>query len=104
MVLVALVAACGGPRTASLADLTWEMEDYHGDEVRTSGVVIGFDESDGALEEHYVIQDADANRVKLLPAEVAQPFAGRTVTVSGAFEYDPERGRLLHIETIEPAG
>lgn len=103
LALAAAVVACGA-RSVPLAELAVEMERYDGDEITTSGVVVEFDETDGALERHFVIQDASDNRVQLLPDEVAEPHAGSAVTVTGEFEFDPERGRLLHVETIEPAG
>lgn len=102
--LAAAAVACGGPRTVSLEALTWDTDRYAGSEVTTSGVVVEFTTDDGATQRHYVIQDADANRVQLVPGEAAEPHVGQTVEVTGSFDFDPDRGRLLEVETIAPAG
>lgn len=104
-VLLLLVAtACGGTGSVPLADLALEQERYDGERVTTSGVVIAIGEDGGPYGRQYAIQDADANRVRLLPDHVAEPHVGSTVTVTGEFEYDPGQGRLLHAETIVGAG
>lgn len=87
-----------------MTELARNTDDYDGREVVTHGVVMEFGADEGALERHFVLQDADVNRVQLLPDAVAEEHVGRTVEVLGEFEFDPNRGRLLHIETIEPLG
>lgn len=84
-----------------LEDLASEMDAYDGQEVTTHGLVSEFDEDDGALARHFVVQDAEDNRVQLLPDEQAEPHVGSMVEVVGEFELDPQRGRLLHVESIE---
>ncbi len=103
-VLAVLAVASAGcaPDVVPLEDLAVEMQEYDGEEVTTHGVVAEFDEDDGALEHHYVIQDGDANRVQLVPDDAAAPHVGDMTEVVGTFEFDPDRGRLLHIESIEP--
>lgn len=85
----------------SLTELAVNSDFYDGQEVVASGIVLEFGSEDGPVEHHYVLQDADVNRVQLLPADAAAPHAGSAVEVVGEFEYDEERGRRLHIDTIE---
>lgn len=101
--LLLVLGGCGGARSVALADLAFEPERYDGDAVTTSGVVVEFDEDDGALVRHFVIQDTDANRVKLLPDEEAEPFVGRIVRVTGQFSFDESTGRAIQVEEISPA-
>jgi hypothetical protein len=101
--LAVTLSACGTP-TVSLSELALEAEQYDGHDVVAHGVVQEFGAADGATERHFVIQDAEATRVRLLPDEAAEPHVGSAVTVTGEFEFDPERGRLLHVEDIERAG
>jgi hypothetical protein len=102
--LLAVLGACGGTRSVSLADLAAEPERYAGDEVTTTGVVVEFDEDDGALQRHFVIQDDAAKRVKVLPEDAAEPHVGRVVRASGRFRFDESTGRVLEVEEIGPAG
>lgn len=95
-----LLAACGG-RTVALSDLAVEMDRYDGEDVTTRGVVVELGGGDADYERYFVIQDRDQNRVRLLPDEEAEPYAGAPVEVAGTFEFDPDQGRLLHIDTIE---
>ena len=44
----------------------------------------------------------DQNRVLLVPADVAKGFVGSRVEVTGMFEFDAARGRLLWVEAIAP--
>lgn len=104
LVAAVLAVGCGGPRAVSLAELAFEMERHDGDEVVTQGVVMAFDGQDGAPERHVVIQDAQMNRVELIPRERAEPYLGSTVEVAGDFEFDPDRGRRLHIDRIDELG
>lgn len=62
-----LVADRGGsgPADLTLARLSFGQEDYDGEHVRTGGVVRRFGPEDGATRLHFVIEDADANRVEL---------------------------------------
>jgi hypothetical protein len=102
--LVMVATGCSrGPQRVSLADLAAEPERYHGQAVETAGVVIEFGPEQGALSRHYVVQDAEANRVELEPEEAVSPHVGATVRVIGPFEYSETTGRILHIDTIEPA-
>lgn len=100
--LAVLVAGCGGTPAVSLEDLTFNTDEYVGQEVVAHGVVTEFGDEDSEYGRYYVLQDADANRVQLLPPEAAEPHAGSTVEVVGEFDFDPERGRMLHVDTIEP--
>lgn len=95
----AALVACSGPDTVPLADLVLDAEEHTGQEIVVQGVVVstGTDEADGAL---LVLRDQDDNRVQLLPPDVAAPHTGSAVKVRGTFDFDPDRGRLLHIESI----
>lgn len=101
--LAVALAACGTP-TVPLEELAVEAEQYDGQEVTTHGVVAEYGEDDGAVERHFVIQDADDNRVRLVPDGSAEEHVGSPVEVSGTFDYDQTRGRSLRIDSIERAG
>jgi predicted small lipoprotein YifL len=103
-VLLAALAGCGGPRVVPLSEFVANPDYYDGREVVAHGVVLEFGDDDGPVEHHYVIQDSDVNRVQLLPNEAAEPHVGSVVEVAGEFEFDPDRGRLLHVERIESVG
>lgn len=101
VVLLVVLTACGGPRGVSLTELAVNSEFYDGKDVVASGVVREFGVDDDGIEHHFVLQDAEVNRVQLLPADVAAPHTGSAVEVVGEFAYDEDRGRRLHIDTIE---
>lgn len=101
MALVLLLAACGGPRVVPLSELAHNADSYDGRRIIAHGVVMEFGDDDGDIERHYVIQGPDVNRVQLLPTEAAESYVGSVVEVVGEFEFDPDRGRLLHVESIE---
>lgn len=101
MALVLLLAGCGGPRVVPLSDLAANAEDYDGRAVVAHGVVVEFGDEGGAVDRYFVMQDHNDNRVQLLPDEAAEPHVGSVVEVVGEFEFDPDRGRLLHVESIE---
>lgn len=101
MTLALLLAGCGGPRVVPLSELAANADYYDGRMVIAHGVVLEFGADDDDVEHHFVIQDQDVNRVQLLPNEAAEPHVGAVVEVLGEFEFDPDRGRLLHIESIE---
>lgn len=102
LLLALALAACGGPRGVSLTELAVNADYYDGRAVVAHGVVLEFGSEDGPVERHYVLQDADVNRVELLPPELARPHVGSAVEVVGEFQYDEERGRRLQVDTIEP--
>jgi hypothetical protein len=95
-----VLGACGGPVGTTLEELTFDTASYEGRDVSVTGIVVEFDESDGALERHIVIEDSRNNRVQLEPLEVAEPFVGSAVEVTGAFRFDPSVGRILEVEDI----
>lgn len=101
MALAVALAGCGGPRGVSLTELAINAPEYDGQEVEVSGVVREFGDDEGPVEHHYVLQDADVNRVQLLPDEEAAPHVGSAVRVIGTFSYADDRGRALQIDTIE---
>jgi hypothetical protein len=102
----ALLAGCsnnsGRPVRASLAELVADQDDYDGRRVETAGVVRRFGEADGATRLHYVVEDQRANRVAIVPNEVAEPHTGRQVVVVGLFRFSEAQGRSIEIERIEP--
>lgn len=97
--VIALGAGCGPP-SVSLAELVTEQRTYDGEEIVVRGVVIDVDQE--GVRRHAVIQDQNANRVEVAPFEKAKPHVGSIVEVTGEFEFDPNRGRVLHVDSIEP--
>lgn len=110
LVLLVLLGACGlfGPESVQLRELAIHAEDYDGTTVETVGLVREFgaageeddDGDDGDVVHHFVIEDADQNRVEVLPPEAAEPFVGQPVRIVGEFDFDPNRGRAIHVEEI----
>lgn len=100
-----LAAACGGERepvTVPLSRLVAERESYEGRRVETRGTVEAFGE-EGATR-HYVVADARANRVQLLPEDAVAEHVGREVIVVGEFGFDEQSGRFIWVERIRTAG
>jgi hypothetical protein len=89
------------PVRVSLAELVEEQNGYQGRRVQTAGVVRRFDEAGGATKLHYVIEDEHANRVAILPNDIAERHTGQRVLVVGAFRFSEGRGREIEIERIE---
>jgi hypothetical protein len=85
--------------TIDLAGLVSRQQDFAGDEVRTSGTVTRFVDAAGT---YYVLQDAQQDRVELLPPSKAGAFDGRTVTVTGRFHVSSSIGRFIRVELIKP--
>lgn len=100
-----LFAGCGngsgGPVRASLAELVAEQEDYADRQVETVGVVRRFGETEGATRLHFVVEDRQANRVALIPNDVAERHVGQEVVVVGSFQFSERDGRSIEIERIE---
>lgn len=100
-----LFAGCsdrsGGPVRATLAELVAEQQDYEGRRVETVGVVRRFGEVEGATRLHYLVEDQQANRVALVPNELAERHAGQEVVVVGPFQFSERDGRSIEIERIE---
>jgi hypothetical protein len=92
-----LQGGCGGagPSEVPLAVLAAEPRSFDGRLVRTRGVVRSVEEP-----LHYWIEDADFNRVQLVPPESAEPYLGRDVLVSGRFSYAQRAGRRIEVEDI----
>lgn len=100
-----LAAACGGERelvTVSLSRLVADQGSYEGRRVETRGRVEAFGEE--AAARHYVVEDARANRVQLLPEDAAAEYLGREVIVVGEFGFDERRGRFVRVDRIRAAG
>jgi hypothetical protein len=103
--LVVALAACGGgePRAVSLAELALAAEDYDGEVVETVGVVRAFTEAeDDAVQDHFAVEDADHNRVELVPHAAVEPHVDDEVRVVGTFAFSTETGRRLEVDEIEP--
>ncbi len=100
-ITVAAIAACGStsPTDVTLAALAAEQERYDGRTVTTEGTVTAIRDAP-ADEPYYVLQDQSRNRVRLVPADVAQPHDGDLVQVTGTFRFIADRGRELQIEEI----
>ena len=102
--LVLWLAACaaGEPQAVGLDELAFDAEGYDGEVVETVGVVREFTEAeDDAARDHFVIEDADHNRVELVPHEDVAPHVDAEVRVVGAFTFDVERGRRIEVDEIE---
>jgi len=99
-----LFAGCGGSGSGhvSLARLAVNQEAYLGQRLSTSGTVEEQTNVDGS--HYYVLADASQNLVILVPSRVARRYAGRRVSVSGRFGFDPHIGRLIRIGRIVPGG
>jgi hypothetical protein len=81
----------------SLSLLLMQQEIYQGQRVHSSGVVRGF-----ADPEHYWIEDNQLRRVAIEPSSQALPWLGQVVEVFGRFQFYPEQGRLIELDTIRP--
>lgn len=100
VVLLGVLGAGCGPSNVAVAELVTDHEAYDGEEIVVRGVVVDIDRDD--VRRHAVVQDQNANRVELAPFEEAEPHVGSIVEVTGEFEFDPDRGRVMHIDSIEP--
>ncbi len=65
--------------------------------MRTDGVVRAIRDTSG---DYFVLEDAQHDRVQLLPASRAAPFDGQRVEVLGTFRFDQTSGRRVEIATI----
>lgn len=99
-IVVVGVSACGGSGPVSLARLAGNQDAYVGKEVTTSGRVEEQTNVDGS--HYYVLADRAQDLVILVPAGRARRFAGRNVSVSGRFGFNPRAGRLIRIARISP--
>jgi hypothetical protein len=86
------------PVDVTLASLAHYQDAYQGKLVRTEGVVGMFQ-----APLHYWIEDNQANRVALEPADRAAPLVGLEVQVVGRFHSDDRTGRVIHINEIAPS-
>ncbi len=99
--VVLLAGACRGqqePITVPLSDLVAEQESYEGTKVETRGTVRVLDEE--TANRHYVLEDARANRVQLVPESMAAEYVGGEVVVRGEFGFDETSGRFIRIQRI----
>lgn len=80
-----------------MAQLSAQQERYAGAQITTSGRVQAFTDSGGT---YYVLTDEAENRVALAPTEDAAGYSGKQVTVTGRFDFSPEQGRRIQIDTI----
>lgn len=78
-----------------------DQESYEGELVTTEGVVTAVSDAPGGGAYH-VLEDADANRVLLVPDSVAARYVGQRVSVTGRFTFDPDQGRQVQVERIDP--
>jgi hypothetical protein len=85
----------------SLAELSARQGAYEGRVVETEGTVRAFDDAE-AGHRYYVIEDAEAHRVGIRPADVAAPHLSRQVRLSGTFGVDPREGRFIVVARIAP--
>jgi len=97
--VAAVLAGCGGSGRVPLSRLAANQDAYIGKQVLTSGRVEQQTNVDGTR--YYVLADAAHDLVVLVPARRARPYAGRAVSVSGRFGFDPHIGRLVRIAVIK---
>lgn len=100
-----LLGGCGkdpvGAVPATLAELVTNQEGYVDRRVETAGVVRRFGTADGATRLHFVVEDQQANRVAIVPNDVAERYTEQAVTVSGVFRFSEQDGRAIEIERID---
>ncbi|HWH31769.1 MAG TPA: hypothetical protein VNU01_03775 [Egibacteraceae bacterium] len=101
LLAVALTSCARGPRAVPLDELAADPDAFHGQTVSLTGHVREIEDDLGDAGRHFVIEDGESNRVRLLPDEAAEPYAGQFVRVVGAFAFDEGTGRRLEVETIE---
>ena len=80
----------------SLALLVLQQEQHHLGAVRTHGIVRGLEQP-----RHYWIEDHRQQRIGLEPLEVAAPYLGKQVEVTGRFRYQRDRGRSIELDSIQ---
>ncbi len=97
---LALLVACGEPERVNLSTLVGREDEYDGQQIEVHGRVTAFEDEQWGR--YYVVEDARNNRVRLNPAEQAEPFEGREVRVTGRFSFQDDEGRRLDIDEIGP--
>ena len=98
LLLIIALSGCGNesPRPVALKDLAAYPTAYQGQLLALTGTARNF-----ADPPHAWIEDADLNRVEILPAEKILPYLGETITVVGQFSYSRNTGRRLQVERVE---
>ena len=100
-----LLGGCGdAPQDAvpaTLVELVTNQEGYDDRRVKTAGVVRRFGAAEGATSLHYAVEDEQANRVAIVPNDIAERYMGQAVTVSGFFRFSEQDGRSIEIERID---
>lgn len=100
-----LLGGCGdktqAPVRATVAELVADQEGYDGRRVETAGLVRRFGAAEGATRLHYVVEDQQANRVAIIPNDIAERYTGQEVTVVGSFRFSEQEGRSIEIERID---
>ena len=98
-----LAAACAGSRpvSVSLAGLAAHQEDYKGKLVTTRGVVRRFADTAGT---YFVVEDAEHDRVEVLPPSRMARYQGRQVQVTGRFGVNQTVGRFVRVERVSLGG
>ena len=102
--LAALAAAgCAREVLVSIPQAYQHVEDLRGSRVRVEGTVRRFQGEGG---EHYVLEDAESNRVGLSGPVVARLAAleGRRCQAAGELHFDPRRGYYLEADWIDTPG
>ncbi len=101
--MLVLMTGCGGePADVPLAHLAADQEAYDGRSVSTRGTVVAIEDAPGS-QEYFVLEDNAGNRVRLLPDATASRHVGESVVVTGDFGFEPNGGRQLHADAIEPS-
>lgn len=80
----------------TLSELVEEHDRYEGEVVVAEGVVHTYDQP-----RHYWIEDAQVNRVEVVPAERIEDHVGDTVRVTGRFTFRDDEGRRISVDELE---
>lgn len=94
-----LLGGCGiggGVQEVTLERLADEQDAWDGRDVRTRGIVRMAEQP-----LHYWIEDAEPNRVEILPAEAVEDLVGQQVIVEGTFAFRDDRGRTITVGSVE---
>lgn len=101
LIATAVATGCGvlpdgEPATVTLAELVAEQEELDGDVVVAEGIVRTYDDP-----RHYWIEDADLNRVEIVPEAAIASHVGARVQVEGRFTFREDEGRRISVDRVE---
>ena len=96
-VITLIVAGCNEPApvNTTLSALSEVQKDFDGRPVIVSGILRTFD-----MPRHYWIENDALDRVAIEGTINLGPLVSQTVTVTGVFRYDSERGRRIEVDEL----